>query len=263
MIVFVGRNGEEIGSFPRDQLDVMARTGAVQPTDYYWHEGMEGWLPLPNLIGEDAWQKTPEPVEAPPAATHPKWPILPDLRLTGRAVAIGAAFLVALSAAIYFIVHDPADSEMEQLQAALTAVPPPLSVARRLEVRNEARDDLKQRIERLPGRAEPPLNTFYYDVAVHMRQNIDPRTPWTAHIRGGEQVVDPATGETIRRTQFTLTADYHEGEWFYRRYQASTSELGELVISEVQHNEHDPAPPSIVGMLGLKFAPPPLLLPGF
>ena len=73
-----------------------------------------------------------------------------------------------------------------------------------------------------------------------------------AVIRGSENVIDPAANQTIRRTQFTITADYHVGEWTYRRYQAVVSDLVTLATSQIEDDEDTPTPPSIVGMLGLK-----------
>ncbi len=85
-----------------------------------------------------------------------------------------------------------------------------------------------------------------------MQKSLASKTPWMAVIRGDENVIDPATEKTIRRTQFTLTADYHAGAWTYRRYQAFVSDLATFATTEIEDDEDAPTPPSIVGMLGLK-----------
>lgn len=63
MIVSVARDGAEIGEYPREELDEMARRGQLQPTDLCWFEGMENWLLLEDFLGPKVW-KTTEPVAA-------------------------------------------------------------------------------------------------------------------------------------------------------------------------------------------------------
>jgi type II secretory pathway pseudopilin PulG len=121
-------------------------------------------------------------------------------------------------------------------------------------LRDKAAEDLRQRIERLPAQAAPPVNTFYYDVTVNMNEAPSVRTPWTAVIRGAENTIQPDTGTTVARTDFTINADYTDGAWTYRAYHGLTTDLQQSTTLEAVHDEQTPMPPTIVGMLGLRRA---------
>lgn len=234
MDVHIARDGVIIGEYDEEDLVPLAARGELQLTDHYWREGMEDWQPLPELIGSAAW-------EAPPPRAS-------------RAVLAGGTILALATigvAAFYLIAPDRARPNSGLTKPRAVPSVEETSAAER-ELRDKAAADLRQRIERLPALATPPLNTFYYDVAVRMNRTYLARTPWTAEIRGGENLVDPATGQTLRRTEFILTADYTEGEWTYRSYRASATEMESFAITEIEHDEKTPAPPSLVGMLGLK-----------
>jgi hypothetical protein len=266
--VFIGRDGAEIGEFPRAQLEPRARAGELQPTDYYWHEGMENWLPLGDLLGADAWKPlatappataTPPATGTPPATAAPPETAAPPPPPLYRRLAVPAAIcgvgFAAFACAIYFVISDSGGDESPDATASRFVSPAP-EQATDIQVRDRAVADLQQKLSRLPQRAEPPLNTFYYDVAVEMNQSFSKRVPWSAVIRGRENIVDPATEKTVLSTDFSLRADYRDGEWIYTDYRASTSDMIESVSTEIQHQGLDPAPPSLVGMLGLKTAEP-------
>ena len=61
MIIFIARDGAEVGECDRDDLAQLAREGQVLPTDHYWHEGMEDWRLLSDLLAEP-----PPQIEEPP-----------------------------------------------------------------------------------------------------------------------------------------------------------------------------------------------------
>jgi hypothetical protein len=125
------------------------------------------------------------------------------------------------------------------------------------DVREAAAADLRERIKRLPGKPEPPLHTFYYNVSVNMRKMLTARAPWIAIIRGGENTIDPATESTTLHTDFVLTVEYRDGAWTFQQYRASTSDMLKQQTTEVVMDATAPTPPSIVGMLGLKMPPAP------
>ncbi|HMJ05196.1 MAG TPA: DUF4339 domain-containing protein [Chthoniobacterales bacterium] len=236
MNVFIARDGTVIGEYPRAELSERARAGELEMEDHYWHEGMDDWLLLPELLGPDAWKA---PLPPPPPAN-------PMLILGG----IGAALLAIGLIAFLFIKPDRSVERSAPMSAG--AVSSPLGATAAHELRDKAAADLRQKIERLPARATPPLNTFYYDVRVNMNKTLSLEIPWSATIRGGENLVDPKTDETVRRTAFTLEADYKNGVWVYKRYRATASNMTEATTTDIEDDENSPTPPSIVGMLGLK-----------
>ena len=266
--VYIARDGAEIGDYQQDALEGLAREGQLQPTDYYWHEGMETWLELGDLLGTEAWDPPePRPAGEPLAASEPlgepkgvrtlealipRGPVARPRLIPIAAICAGLVVLATI--AIYFI--KSADSERANAPLLLgPSQPASRVVADPDSVRETAASDLRQRIERLPGKPVPPLHAFYYDVSVNMRKTYSAGVPWTAIIRGGENVIDPETEKTTLRTDFILTVDYREGEWTFQHYRASASDMLKSVTTEIEEDEKTPAPPSIVGMLGLKMKP--------
>ncbi len=259
MQIFLARDGVEIGECPRPHLTKLARTGELLPSDHYWHEGMGDWSTLSELLAPEEWEPLPPRAPKPPAVVALATPVAPISsgevtpwyrhRLAGPATIA----MVLLGAALIAIIAINAGSSggaarRNSLNPNARTVPT-LSAT---EIRDQAAADLRQKIERLPARAEPPLNTFYYDVRVNMQKSLDRATPWSATIQGGENLIDPATQQTIRRTQFTLVTDYHNNVWVFRRYRATVTDLASSAITEIADDEQAPAPPSLVGMLGLK-----------
>jgi uncharacterized protein DUF4339 len=243
--VFIGRDGVELGEYPRAELDARARRGELEEGDYYWHEGMDAWRPLNELLGPEAW--TPEEPALPPPK---EWPRISSQQLIVLgAVAFGVLLLMAIVA--YFLFRDPSAFEIAAMNSMQKAAPP-LTVQTQNQIRDKAAADLKQRIERLPGRPTPPLNTFYYDVRVNMQRTLSSTVPWNAVMTGEENIVDPATQQTIQHTNFILTTEYRDGHWTFTHYQASTASVTSSSTTEMEADEDSPTPPSIVGMLGLK-----------
>ena len=248
MEVFIARDGEVIAECQHQELEAHALAGEVLPTDHYWHDGMSEWGLLEDFLDPNAWAA--DESQPPPTATK-----FSALALAKRLLVPGAiclAFVLAGGLLIYFTNSNSPDAEKTAARALAAAAPTPRGAEADLQLRDKAAAELRQKIETLPARAAPPLNTFYYDVSVHMKKTFSHRTPWTATIKGGENVVDPGTESTLRRTEFILTADYENGTWLYKGYRASTTNLADFTTLEVQETEDTPTPPSIVGLLGLE-----------
>lgn len=234
MNLFIARDGTVLGDYPRERVEEMVHTGELLASDHYWHEGMTDWLLLGSLLPPETFEPLPPP---PPPPNY--------LAMAG----IGAAGLMVLGTIGFFMVkpdrsaiNAPTTIGASQSPEALTG----------MQVRDKAIADLRQRIERLPSRAAQPLNALFYDMTVKMNRSLAPRTAWTAVIHGGENTIDPETQATITRTDFTVLADYKDGEWVYRHYNASISNVTDGTTTEIEQDENTPIAPTIVGMLGLK-----------
>ena len=233
MNVFIARDGTVIGEYPRTELEAMARRGQLEIEDHYWQEGMEDWLPLPDLLGAQAW----EPAPPPPA------PLNPAVLWGGIAGALLCAALI-----VFWFIRPHRSGEGGQLETEFS-LPQDSTTTR--QIRDSAAADLRKKIERLPARATPPLNTFYYDVRVNMSKTLTTRMPWSASMRGFENVIDPKTEQTISRTEFALLADFQDGEWVYKSYRASTLKMADGSTTVVAEDQDSPTPPIMVGMMGL------------
>jgi hypothetical protein len=164
------------------------------------------------------------------------------------------AGLVALAALGYLLIKpDSEPIEAVATKGSLGGSPPAVS-AHAMATREKALADLQQRIARLPQQPSPPLNTFYYDIVLEMEQTLAARTSWRAVIRGRENVLKPESEETLSQTEFTVTADYGDGEWLYKSYRGTTLNTEDQTTSTVQHDSTRLAPPVLIGILGLKTA---------
>lgn len=70
---FVSRNGQELGSFEAPQLLEGLQSGAFQPTDWLWQDGMSDWKTLADVFPQAA-KPSPAPVRggAPVRAVVPR-----------------------------------------------------------------------------------------------------------------------------------------------------------------------------------------------
>ena len=48
---YYARNGKSFGPFVRTQLQQLAATGTIQPTDLFWKDGMKEWKPADAIKG--------------------------------------------------------------------------------------------------------------------------------------------------------------------------------------------------------------------
>ncbi len=67
---------------------------------------------------------------------------------------------------------------------------------------------------------------------------------------GGAAAAAPAE----EQTEFTVTAEYTDGEWIYKSYRATTLNTEDQTTNTVQHDATRIAPPVLIGILGLKTA---------
>ncbi len=289
--VYIARDGTEIGECRRGDLEQLIREGELLPTDHYWHEGMDEWRALETFAPREkvpaasaalpieATQRidTSEPIEAtqrietvqddvpapepPPADAEGaawNWKTLKvpaDARkhLLLAAIIVGG-FLIAILIAIVVIrlSHDPTPVR----PAAVAAPTPIVDREQDRQLRDKAAAELRAKLEALPSRAEPPLYTFYYDVAVDMRRSGSPRTPWEAIVRWSEIIVDPQSEQTTKRTEFMLRTEYRDGQWTFKHYKASTRDLVNPAETQDEQDEATRTPPPLVTMLGLRIQPP-------
>lgn len=237
MNVFIARDGSIIGEYPRADLEAMARRGELEMEDHFWQEGMEDWLPLPDLLGSEAWLAS-----SPPPSPRSPWLYL----------GLGfAAVLIFAGLIRFFILPDRPSEALPVAIDGQTSMPDAPAAG---ALRDKAAADLRARIERLPARAAPPSHNFYYDVRVHMQRTFSTDAPWAATMRGFENVVDPATQETLRRTEFVLRAEYRDGAWVYRGYEASVNDLKANTTHKIQEPADTPILPVIAGIMGLRRA---------
>ena len=248
MEVFIARDGVMIGEYLRTDLEKIARAGKVQPTDHYWHSGMTDWLLLAELLGDATWL----PVESPPPAEMKT--ANPDGARRFLAPAVAAVgFVLAGGLLIHFTSSDSADEwEAAGSHPMPGAMTTPAGRPTESETRDKAASELRRKVDNLPSHPAPPLHVFYYDVDAQMSKTLSTRAPWNVVLRGGENLVEPGTDQTIQRTEFELTADYEEGEWTYTSYRAVSTNLADFSTTQRVEGEETLTPPSIVGLLGLK-----------
>ncbi len=141
------------------------------------------------------------------------------------------------------------------------AVPEP-SVGRGQPIRDLSRTDPKFRekaiavldelVTKLPRAATPHANFYYYAINVAV-----PESPGglTATITGAEDVVDPVTQKTAWHTPFVLTLEYRHGQWMYQDYRASTTDMSDGTVAEIDGSRTAAIQPTIVSILGIKAAP--------
>ncbi len=293
MILYLARDGEELGECERQDLAQLVREAQVQTTDHYWHEGMTEWRLVSDLLAEETpaekatrvlkprmetpaptteRPKTPErtvriamdepaPVPSKPyrdpkefirqrrrAPREAKNLGLPNTRLRLIIIVLAALLIVALGLYIFFSARADKLAHATALFQPTEKPPAPNADA----IRDKATAELKEKIARLPGKASPPQQNFFYDINVNMQRSLSERAPWWAIIRGGENVINPETQQTIVRTDFILTVEYRDGEWTFKHYRASASDMVKEERKEIEEDEKTPMPPSIVGELGLK-----------
>jgi len=259
--VFIARGTEDIGSFPREELPQLARTGTIRRTDTYWHDGMDTWEPVSDLLGRSVWEPGGDAAvddsDSKPAAPPPRQKsasTLPPASADWRKIAAAfAGVLIAMIVAGVLLIKP----ETEPMEPAGTLRPvgdAPASRTSSTVVREKIAGELRQRIERLPKNATPPLNTYYFDVSIDVTETSTTRAPYAASIRGRENVVNPETGNITSQTEFTVTAEFAAGEWVYKTYRATTLNTEDRTTSTIRHDSNRLAPPVLVAMLGLKRA---------
>ncbi len=94
MQILILHNGEQHGPYSEDEVQQHLAQGSVLPTDMAWHEDLDGWVALREIVGAPKFKVPPPP---PPSITSPsptrkKSQVQPILVLVG----------LALVAAYYF-----------------------------------------------------------------------------------------------------------------------------------------------------------------
>ncbi len=238
MKAFIARQGTELGEFTREQIEQLTRVGEFLPGDMYWEQGMEDWQPLVEVLGPNFWAK-PEP----PLSVRQRLAI-------GGGIALLALAIFAL--VIRWTITDAPSTPIATRAAAPVTQTAPLDQGAEKEVRAQAIDALRRKLQALPSQATAPLFLAYYDVAVEMRRSLMANTPYEVTIHGSENSVDPATQETTRRTTFDLLAEYTAGEWTFRRYLGSVQSTDNSDTIVIEAGPGSDTLPTIVTLLGLK-----------
>jgi hypothetical protein len=229
----IARDEVEIGECEREEIAQLAREGQVLPTDHYWHEGMEGWRLVSELLESEAL----------PAAALPK-PIFWNWRRVAAAIVGVAAIATGLGLGL-LIFSRASRPEIPRLGVEATTVLERTDTA----LRTKATNELIAKLDKLPTVASPPSYTFYNDVSIVIP---DPPASLTVRIRGRESVLDPATGQVTSHGNFVLTADFQQHKWFFKSYFASDSDFVRGTTTATGKNDQDLVPPAIVSLLGLQ-----------
>ena len=69
-MIYLGRDGQQMGPYAWAQIAAMASSGQVRPDDLAWHEGMAGWLPAAQVLtrlGLSVAAPSPAPLAAAPS----------------------------------------------------------------------------------------------------------------------------------------------------------------------------------------------------
>ena len=237
MKVWIARDGEEIGSFPENDLQNLAAYGQLQPGDHYWYEGLEDWGQLGDFLGPEAWQPTSQPT-----------PIRKYLRLLGIAV---AAIVIICGLAAYLTQSSSTSVQLPPPVRSAPAIGPVAPDLSRTDpkIREKALASLEQLLKRLPRATTAEANTAYYSIQTVIPE---PPGPLMATITGAEDTVDPITRATLWHTPFILTLKYRDPQWMYSDYRASMIDMSDGVVTEIDVHREGAIPPAIVSILGVK-----------
>jgi hypothetical protein len=69
MQIHITRGEESSGPYTLEQVQDYLAQGILLPDDLAWHEGLENWVPLAQLVDEAG---TPQPQETIPAPLQPQ-----------------------------------------------------------------------------------------------------------------------------------------------------------------------------------------------
>ncbi|WP_036517384.1 DUF4339 domain-containing protein [Nevskia soli] len=61
-MIYLGRDGRQMGPFAWAQIAAMASAGQVRPDDLAWHDGMAGWLPAHQVLTRLGLSVSTEPM---------------------------------------------------------------------------------------------------------------------------------------------------------------------------------------------------------
>ena len=143
MQIFITRGEDSSGPYTLEQVQDYLSQGVLLPDDFAYHEGLEGWIPLEQLISESApveeplppiqepaiapAPSEPEPFVVPVAAAAAPAPAKGEGKSKGKnkiilAAVAGLLVLSALGVGGWFLLKD---DPVEQAQNQEPAKPPP------------------------------------------------------------------------------------------------------------------------------------------
>jgi len=70
--IHITRKGEQFGPYPEETARQFLSDGQLKATDLAWHDGADGWKPLPEVLGIAAAPDAPPPPPAPGGAPPPE-----------------------------------------------------------------------------------------------------------------------------------------------------------------------------------------------
>src|SRR3954447_1250631 len=66
--IYIHRTGQQTGPYSLDEIQSHLRSGALEGSDWAWHEGASGWIPLSSVPGATSLRLVPRV----PVNTKPK-----------------------------------------------------------------------------------------------------------------------------------------------------------------------------------------------
>ena len=137
MQIFITRGEDSSGPYTLEQVQDYLAQGVLLPGDLAYHEGLEGWIPLSQLMASIAAPVdpappqpvaiTPEPVQSGPT-TESAPAKVGDKKKLLIGVGVGVAVL-AIAAAVWFFVIREKDSGTGNQQVAQQPQPKPTNNA--------------------------------------------------------------------------------------------------------------------------------------
>ena len=141
MQIHISRGENQSGPFTLEQVQDYLAQGILLPDDLAWHDGLEGWIPLPQVmdsVATPAASPPPEPVAATPEPIEPEPSTVEALEAAPAKaggnkkllIGIGAGMAVlAIAAAVWFFVIREKDSGTGNQQVVRQPQPKPTNNA--------------------------------------------------------------------------------------------------------------------------------------
>ena len=103
MNIHITRGEESSGPYSLEQVQSYLADGLLLPDDLAWHEGLENWIPLAELVGQPAApESAPLPpvsvvAEAVPVEQVPVEPVAKPRSRKGLLIGVGAGVAVLVA----------------------------------------------------------------------------------------------------------------------------------------------------------------------
>jgi hypothetical protein len=95
-LLYVARDGRQIGLFSRNKLDVFLSSGQLKPSDFLWQEGWAQWTSVAAFVERSSAQRIAAKFSAPKRSPRHWGAILIAAAIVGLIGAFGAALLLTL-----------------------------------------------------------------------------------------------------------------------------------------------------------------------